>query len=187
MVTSLSPLTRCLASILIATGCDEDEAEPQATELPKCVALQFDASDMLSAAFAGFVSECEDGEAIPLQGSLHRVEAVACESPTSCATDSDCADDQACICSSGFYNGADFLDFALDTRCYPAGCRSDADCGEYTCAPDIPCGTVSELRCHTPNDECTRNVDCGNMPGGTACGWNSAESRWTCLPEVDCA
>jgi hypothetical protein len=114
---------------------------------------------------------------------LHRAEAVPCADSVSdsdflaCATDRDCGDGFACECA-GFDHG-----FA--SRCIPAECRSDADCGGGHCLlsmgsrPDDCCsfGQVG-LFCERPGSTCHDGGDC---PGnGIACMYAPATDRFEC-------
>lgn len=92
-----------------------------------------------------------------------------------CNVDADCGDGYACICGFG---PAD--DPPTRPTCVAAGCRTDADCGEYRCglSPAQPCAASWSLQCHTAADECVGPADCGGDP----CMFVEAQARWVCGP-----
>lgn len=91
-----------------------------------------------------------------------------------CFVDADCADDQACHC------GADWD----GNRCVPSDCRTDADCPAGACSPTLgSCGDYSGVEgyyCHTPEDDCVNDADCGPLGGQFYCAYNPAAARWQC-------
>jgi len=96
-----------------------------------------------------------------------------------CFDDGAC-DGFACECEGGW--GSDH------NICLRQGnCLVDADCGEGGyCSPSLgDCGdyggTVGYF-CHTPQDECIDDADCGGMPGsgGSYCRFNPAVGHWSC-------
>jgi hypothetical protein len=100
-----------------------------------------------------------------------------------CSTDTDCPTGQLCAC-----HGAAFSDGAGNT-CTPGNCRVDADCGANGyCSPSTAsesCGGLQGYYCHTPNDACVNDSDCGSELQD--CEWSSEDSRWECKMVAVCA
>ena len=91
-----------------------------------------------------------------------------------CDGDSDCGAGNACICA-----GVVGVSAAVAyNQCVPAECRSDADCGGYSCtASNVdPCGSLGGLYCHTERDECARHSDCGDR----LCAFDTSARAWRC-------
>ncbi len=97
-----------------------------------------------------------------------------------CTTDSDCGAG-VCSCEGAFQSDAN--------RCLTTnGCRVDADCGGGTgfCSPTLGfCGRFDKAVgyfCHTPQDECIDDEDCGGSantrPG--YCAYDKTAARWKC-------
>lgn len=104
-----------------------------------------------------------------------------------CTTDDDCgAGAGICSCEGAFRADAN--------RCLSTnGCRVDSDCGGGAgfCSPTLGgCGhfdkTVGYF-CHTPQDECVDDADCGG-PGapGSYCAYDKTVARWKCS-SAECA
>lgn len=92
-----------------------------------------------------------------------------------CWADADCAPNTACECGSGS---------AIDPHvCVEAACRIDTDCGAGGyCSPSPDgCGQVASWRCHTPDDACVDDRDCGNE----LCAFDEGRAHWACRPR-DC-
>jgi hypothetical protein len=92
-----------------------------------------------------------------------------------CFNDSDCGE-FACICGG---DGAN--------RCMTGNCQVDADCGANGfCSPSFgDCGSYSGVvayYCHTPQDECTDDIDCGGTGEGMGsyCAYNPVAGKWMC-------
>jgi len=147
------------------------------------------------------IEECADG-------SWHRYDAIACtesalddcgsfgeagcppdqlpcdtgfsfnECITPCASDADCAADEACVCEMAYPNN-----FA--TRCVPADCRTDADCGGLECGISrSECRFVDRLTCRTAADECHGDANC---PGNSYfCSYDEEIMHWQCFEVIDC-
>lgn len=100
----------------------------------------------------------------------------ACAYP--CAEDADCGDGGACLCGTSD-------DFIFGTGCRPASCRTDADCGEFTCgvSPSI-CRDGAELHCHSAADACQTDEDC--LPMHDRCAFDADADRWTCSTYAFC-
>ncbi len=166
---------------------DASGSEPDLpwNEPPTCVGLQQDSANEFNGALAGIVSECEAGPDAPTEGVLHRVEAVECtDAAAVCRSDADCGPQKACLCASAFYRSpTSKAELVRETGCYPASCRTDADCVDAFCGGSLGCGVVTELHCFTAADECRRSADCPDTPGARACYWTDG---WICGPEVDC-
>jgi hypothetical protein len=83
-----------------------------------------------------------------------------------CTTDYQCAPGATCVCNT------------LANACEQGNCRIDADCGtnEY-CSPTVNgCGGFSGYYCHTADDACVDDADCG---GFQACVFSG---KWACRP-----
>ncbi len=118
--------------------------------------------------------DCADGE----NGRCIQHRDVQC-TYDSCFDDSACGG-FACECEGGW--GSDH------NICLNQGnCLVNADCGEGGyCSPSLgDCGdyggTVGYF-CHTPEDECIDDADCGGASGESDnyCKFNPAVGHWTC-------
>ena len=94
-----------------------------------------------------------------------------------CTTSTDCATGKSCACG-------DVNQYSFNV-CVPSNCRTDADCGANGyCSPtlDFTCGTYggeyTGVYCHTAQDQCTNDSDCGGTNG--RCSYNPETSRWEC-------
>lgn len=99
-----------------------------------------------------------------------------------CAHDSDCPTGKLCVCHGSAYTGG------AGNTCIEGNCRVDSDCGagKY-CSPShgtSGCGGVTGYYCHTAQDQCIDDADCGG--GVNVCAWSIANSRWTCQQEQLC-
>jgi hypothetical protein len=93
---------------------------------------------------------------------------------TPCATDAECADGEACVCQQAG---------TWATRCMPAGCRTDADCGEFECGVGVDaCDHANGLWCRTAADACHGDAQCD----GNYCSHVDASSSWECIEAADC-
>jgi hypothetical protein len=99
-----------------------------------------------------------------------------------CQTDDDCGEG-VCECGGG-QMGHTTSDYDV---CVARGnCRVNADCGDSGyCSPTFgSCGAYSGVvayYCHTPNDECVNDADCGTgEPWGSYCAYNEIGGRWIC-------
>ena len=99
-----------------------------------------------------------------------------------CFDDGDCDDKMVCECGGGI----------LENRCLREGnCRVDADCGpDGFCSPTLgSCGSYGGIvgyYCHTPDDECLDDSNCGDTEYGMPyCAYNMVSGRWTCS-DVHC-
>jgi Cys-rich repeat protein len=45
------------------------------------------------------------------------------------------------------------------------------------------CGGLEGYYCHTPQDECVNDSDCG---AGKVCTYAASQSRWTCQAQLLC-
>ena len=90
-----------------------------------------------------------------------------------CFADSACAAGSVCQCREP----SDSVDANYCTT--PSTCRIDADCGDSGyCSPSQShewCGTF--YACHTPNDECLNDSDCGT---GMRCDFDTNARHWVC-------
>ena len=124
--------------------------------------------------------ECVDGE----NGRCSQHRDIQC-TYDACFDDSACGG-YACECEGGW--GADH------NICLRQGnCLVNADCGDGGyCSPSFgDCGSYSGTVgyfCHTPQDECIDDADCGGEPGGFGnyCKFNPAVGHWTC-DDAHCA
>ncbi len=91
-----------------------------------------------------------------------------------CTSDRDCAPG-VCLC-----NGAP----GGDHICTWATCHVDADCPGSYCSPTLGiCGSrngVIAYRCHTPEDECTDDSDCGALGTPGYCMYDELVGHWNC-------
>ncbi len=92
-----------------------------------------------------------------------------------CYTDADC---KGIVCGCNLSQG--------DTNiCVGGSCTIDADCGPGGyCSPSYYiCGRSGGYRfyaCHTPQDECLNDEDCGPQPGDDYCAYDSRLNYWVC-------
>lgn len=90
-----------------------------------------------------------------------------------CFDDSDCANNSVCQCR-------DPSDGVGANYCARSGtCRVDSDCGENGyCSPSQSHEWCSPFyACHTPNDECVNDEDCG---ANTHCDFDVNAMHWVC-------
>jgi hypothetical protein len=91
-----------------------------------------------------------------------------------CFQDSDCT--YVCLCEGGFRSDAN--------ACMQSGnCKVDADCGGGGfCSPTYGrCGDYSgtvAFYCHTAQDDCVDDTDCGGYPN--YCAYDPVVGKWTC-------
>jgi hypothetical protein len=93
-----------------------------------------------------------------------------------CFADADCGKGAVCLC--GTPDGASNV-------CLGQGCQIDADCPNSWCSPTFSsCGLFSGVvsyACHTPQDECVNDTDCGTPTGsGGYCMFDPMVSHWIC-------
>ena len=92
-----------------------------------------------------------------------------------CFEDSECGG-FVCECGGGFQSDAN--------ACLSKGnCLTDADCGsDGFCSPTLgDCGFFGGVEgyfCHTPEDECIDDEDCGG--GSNYCAYDANATRWVC-------
>jgi hypothetical protein len=97
-----------------------------------------------------------------------------CDCITPCASDADCADGEACLCDEG-NKGI--------TRCLPAECRTDADCGGTECGVSTDnCALENRLACRTADDECHGSPDCADELNYCV----DLGDAWGCVEGMDC-
>jgi hypothetical protein len=116
---------------------------------------------------------CGSDAECPL-GSTCGENSRVCTLPTVCEADVDCDAGEACICAGNVgYSGV-----VGYNQCISAECRSDADCGGYSCAVSNidPCGKLAGMFCHTAADECARHSDCPRA----ACAFDPGVRAWRC-------
>jgi hypothetical protein len=100
-----------------------------------------------------------------------------------CMTDEDCftvtmGQRSVCECDGAARSGANV--------CISGNCLTDADCGVNYCSPSLgDCGAyggVSYYYCHTAEDECVDDADCGGsgMPGEPYCAYSHLAGQWRC-------
>lgn len=90
-----------------------------------------------------------------------------------CFAHDDCADDELCACGAGI---------GRSHECQPAGCRSEADCDGFACAPSRTPPCLFQLLghfCHGPDDECASTEDCEGTEFAD-CVYSPEQSRWVC-------
>jgi hypothetical protein len=94
-----------------------------------------------------------------------------------CFTDADCgAPGGVCACGGS-------SSYADNNVCLSGDCKTDADCGAAGfCSPTFgSCGSYSGVvsyYCHTPQDECVDDADCGGPAG--YCAYVPAARHWKC-------
>ena len=92
----------------------------------------------------------------------------------------DCMSDRDCGTGVCRCNGS----ASGDHVCTWAACHIDADCPGSYCSPTFgTCGNYSgviDYRCHTPEDECTDDSDCGAMGLAGYCMYEPLVSHWVC-------
>ena len=104
-----------------------------------------------------------------------------------CFSDSDCAPRTPCLCrpsptSDSPNYCADGSECATDSDCGPGGYCSPSPSPGYTCVTANP----PTYYCHTPQDECTNDSDCGLFDGGDIIYLNPFNiclydtDRWAC-------
>jgi hypothetical protein len=99
-----------------------------------------------------------------------------------CFADADCEGGDVCQCPG---DGG-----GLGSRCLPGNCRVDADCGAGGfCSPSHDdCGRFSGFDgyyCHTAQDECNSDADCGSEYGDL-CIYEPQAGRWVCFQGEAC-
>jgi hypothetical protein len=98
--------------------------------------------------------------------------------------DTDCATGQACACHGSPYT------FGAGNTCLAGNCRVDSDCGPGNyCSPSYDvssCGSLLGYFCHTPNDQCVDDSDCGDFVAGV-CAYSAASGSWQCHLQAGCA
>ncbi len=93
-----------------------------------------------------------------------------------CFVDGDCGPGATCECGAG--SGANV--------CKPSNCRTDDDCATGFCSPTFgSCGAYSgnvAYYCHTCEDECVNDADCGGDGswGAAYCAFEPTVGRWIC-------
>jgi hypothetical protein len=98
-----------------------------------------------------------------------------------CAYDM-CSNDAACTGGVCACNGASR---GTTNVCLAGNCRLDSACGgNGYCSPTLgSCGhydKASAYYCHTPEDECVNDDDCGGGSGGAYCAYEPAVGHWKC-------
>jgi hypothetical protein len=94
-----------------------------------------------------------------------------------CFADSDCPAKSACVCGGGPGRG---------NYCMAGNCATDAECGGSYCSPTFgtscgPYGGYAGNYCHTSDDECTDDDDCGEKKGQRGyCAWFPEAGHWKC-------
>ena len=102
----------------------------------------------------------------------NRVEEVACSCDPSgpadscgvrCRVDDDCTANRACLCAASAPTSDSSRVLLRDDACFPAECRSSADCAGQPCGivvESTAINTPSGLMCRHENDECQGDGDC---------------------------
>ena len=125
-------------------------------------------------------SDCEAG----VNGRCLSYQTFYC-SYDACFSDSDCAPRTPCLCraspTSESANGcARGSDCATDSDCGPGGYCSPSPSPHYECGP----GSGATYYCHTAQDECTNDSDCGwvdtGYSGSNLCLYDTQSQRWAC-------
>ena len=120
--------------------------------------------------------ECTDGTNGRCVGNSH--DGYYC-TYDNCFSDSDCSDG-VCQCGGGWRSDHNV--------CLPSDCLTDSDCGPGGwCSPSFgTCGEYSGTVgyfCHTCEDECTNDSDCGSTGDGWGepyCMFSPVVGHWVC-------
>lgn len=168
--------TTCLAVLLTLSGCfgsveSSDLPEPEVHRGESIMCDDVRDSPAISSSPGGGCStheECtggDNGRCLSGRGENY------C-SYDACFADADC--DGPCVCGTG----------AGGNSCTSGGCQVDADCGPGGwCSPTYgSCGLyggVVAYECHTPDDECTDDADCSDMPNAY-CKFAPEAGHWVC-------
>ncbi len=106
-------------------------------------------------------------------------EGADCWAAGECQVDDDCETGHVCSCAADLAGSTSAREQTGFTRCVPADCSTNSDCGDYDCAADLgPCGVgVESFHCHTPDDECHGHDDCESSG---RCTFSEEEERWVC-------
>jgi hypothetical protein len=100
-----------------------------------------------------------------------------------CYASNDCASGSTCACG-------DLATISANV-CVPSNCRFDTDCASGYCSPTLsdscsPTVSYSGAYCHTPNDDCSNDSDCGErqrgmfVGEGPACIFSMSAKKWVC-------
>jgi hypothetical protein len=98
-----------------------------------------------------------------------------------CFTDDECNLGGPCECEATYQSGANV--------CLLGDCRTDADCGGGYCSPTFGCGDsagVVGYDCHTPEDTCIDDADCGAPITGGFCLYRPEVAHWACAYGQQC-
>lgn len=169
-----------LALFLVASGCAPAEPSEHRTEPADCDVERPTWSVESSAGDDDRCAEhadCTDGEDGRCTTLYNRGGAYLDCTYTECVTDDDCAG--VCACAAGGEQ-------AHNTCIRPGNCETDDDCGDDFCSPSVgTCGPGWGLLghfCHTREDECRDDADCG---GGSAyCAFSRADRHWVCEDDM---
>jgi hypothetical protein len=103
-----------------------------------------------------------------------------CFEQPQCDEDSQCETGSTCACAGVFAVGSSFATAISLNQCVPAECRSDSDCGAYSCglSQSNPCGGLDGFYCHSESDECARHSDCGSLD--RLCAYDTDARGWHC-------
>jgi hypothetical protein len=149
---------------------------------PECeVVYQTVADETPGDAPSGFeyCAEEDDG-----RGTFNRVSTETCEEGGFCTTDEDCRTGEACLCGGGVAvdGGESWRSMTALSQCVVAACASPDDCGGLDCSLTFDvCGSAQALFCHTKQDACQTDADCG---GNQFCFYNG--TKWACQERGEC-
>jgi hypothetical protein len=119
--------------------------------------------------------------------TAHRETAVACtpsaggiNGQDECLVDGDCAGG-VCSCAGNTFGYA----HATWNTCVAAGCHVDSDCDGELCSPSVgdlgPFYGVQLYTCHTGDDTCGSDSDCGVQNGVQGyCAFAPPVGHWQC-------
>jgi hypothetical protein len=100
----------------------------------------------------------------------------------SCVHDTDCPTGDTCACHGSPYT------YGEGNTCVQGNCRVDSDCGPGGyCSPSydtMSCGGLLGYYCHTANDQCIDDTDCGSANSDNVCVYSGSE--WQCGMEQLC-
>jgi hypothetical protein len=116
----------------------------------------------------------------------HRASEAQCAQPNDgqCSDDSACPSGQACACNGSAYT------YGTANTCVAGDCRVDSDCGSGGyCSPSFDtssCSGVAGYYCHTPEDQCVNDADCGSPQVDAYCVFSYDDGFWKCQSGGSC-
>jgi hypothetical protein len=113
---------------------------------------------------AGINGRCLDLTPVPM---------LSC-SYDQCFSDADCPGNAPCDCRNSAAS------VSANSCLTGSGCRLDSDCGPGNfCSPSPVSWNSTAYYCHTANDTCVDDSDCGQFQD---CAFSAQNGYWTCTP-----